>query len=95
MLPRERVQQRTAKQTGDFAHGVIEDLIASLEREAENNKKVAEREWLDLMPFLKNRWTEIEEQLVLLAKRAWALCCWEWVTRMAAAGSRGSETEVS
>ena len=44
-------------------------LIASIERDAEYDKKVAEMEWLDLMLFFENRLTEIDEQLVLLATR--------------------------
>ena len=81
-IPRERVQQRIVKQSDDLAQelgallnqqAVIEDLIASLERQAEKNKKVAERQLPDLMPLLKNQSTGIEEQLVLLAKPAKAL----------------------
>ena len=78
-VPRERVQQRTAsaklmilpKSWSDplfHRHAVIEEITDSREREAEYNKKVAEQEWLDLMHFLRNRLTEIEEQLVLLLR---------------------------
>ena len=74
-VPRGRLQQRTAKQYGDLTkefealfnqQTVIEIIIDSRNREAENNKKVTEKEWLDLMHFLRSRLTDIKEQLVFL-----------------------------
>ena len=41
-------------------------LVASLERDAENNKKEVEMEWPDLSLLLENPLTEIDEQMVLL-----------------------------
>ena len=58
---------------GRFARkskSALEDHIASFEREVEWCKNVAEKEWLDLMPLLRNRLSEIEEQLALALKRA-------------------------
>ena len=49
--------------------------IASLERDADHDKKVAEMEWPHLMLFLKNQLTELNEQLVLVARRDEALLC--------------------
>ena len=52
--------------------------------------KGAEKDWPDLLPFLKSRLTEIEEQLVPLVKRAYApssRSCGGETTRMAVAGS--------
>ena len=81
-VPRERVQQRTATQIDDFAqeldtllkqHSILLVNIASLERDAECGKNVAEMEWADLMRFLKNQLTEIDEQFVLLVRRQDAL----------------------
>ena len=40
--------------------------IASLERDAEYDKKVADMEWLDLMLFLENQLSDMDEQLFLL-----------------------------
>ena len=73
------MQKRTAKQIHVFVQGleallnqqsVIEINIDCREREAEYNKKVAEKEWSDLMRLLRNRMTKIKERLVLLVKRA-------------------------
>ena len=53
-----------------YLQAVFERLIESREREAEYNKKVAEKEWLDLMLFSRNLLTAIQEQLVLVSKQA-------------------------
>ena len=74
----EPVQQRTAKSDkyGQELDALFrkqrafEDHIASLEREAEYNESVAEKEWLGLMPLLRNSLFQIKEQLALALKRA-------------------------
>ena len=77
-LPRERPQQRIAKQIDHSAQELDALLkhqsflmvdIASLDRDAKYDKIVAEREWSDLVLLLENQLTEIDEQLVLLVRR--------------------------
>ena len=46
------------------------DHIASLECDAEYEENVAEKEWLGLMPLLRNSLSEMKEQLALALKRA-------------------------
>ena len=77
-VARERVQQRAAKSDkyGQELDALFrkqrafEGRISGLEREAEYNESVAEREWLGLVPLSRNGLFQIKEQLALALKRA-------------------------
>ena len=77
-VPRERTQQRTAKPY-DFIQeldvlfnqqAVFENIIDCRLLEVKYDKEVAEKEWSDLMAFLRNGLIEIKELLALVLKRA-------------------------
>ena len=82
-VARDRVQQRTAK-SDEYGQELdalfteqraFEDHIASLECDAEYGECVAEKEWLGLMPLLRNSLFQIKEQLALALKRLYAPSC--------------------